>query len=91
MARISKYENALTDKSINLASDMNKKAINLTIDEIEALQMKYGMSDAHLADFLEIQRAIISYWKSGKRELPKYYIFNIYFLFKYLEEGFKTR
>lgn len=91
MARKSKYENTLTDKSINLASDINKKATCLTIDEIEALQTKYGVSDAHLADFLEIQRSIISYWKNGKRELPKYYIFNIYFLFRYLEERFKIQ
>jgi DNA-binding transcriptional regulator YiaG len=86
MARISKYENTRTEKSITLATQLNRIATQISIEEIENLQMKYGISDGQLADFLEIQRSIISLWKSGKRGLPKYYLINIFLLFKYLDD-----
>jgi hypothetical protein len=91
MARISKFDNALTVMSKQHGDAFREEALKLTLTDVEILQMKYGISDADLSRILEIDRMVISYWKNSKRELPKYYIFNIYCFFQYLDSKFNKR
>jgi DNA-binding transcriptional regulator YiaG len=88
MARISKYKNQITEKSEMLSKKFEKEAQILTLDMIEALQIKYGISNVLLCDTLRISIAVLSRWKNGERELPDYYKVNIYCYFKYLENPF---
>ena len=88
MARISKYKNQITEKSETLSKRFEKEAQTITLDMIEALQIKYGISNVLLCDTLRISIAVLSRWKNGERELPDYYKVNIYCYFKYLENPF---
>jgi hypothetical protein len=88
MARISKYKNAQTDVSVRLLEITHIEALEMTLGEIEVKQMRYGISDAQLSDFLNIDKAVMSTFKKNGK-LPKYYIKSIYFLFKYLERELK--
>jgi DNA-binding transcriptional regulator YiaG len=91
MARISKYENEWTELSKQYGEKFREDALKLTLEDIEALQMKYGISDAELSNILEINRMVVSHWKTRKRELPKYYLFNIYAFFQYLEKKYNKK
>jgi DNA-binding transcriptional regulator YiaG len=88
MARISKFENTFSETSKEYGEDFKKEALKLTLEDIESLQVKYGISDAEMSKILEINRMVISHWKTQKRELPKYYLFNIYSFFQYLEKRY---
>jgi hypothetical protein len=84
MARISKYKNAQTVATVTLLEITHDEALQMTLEEIESKQMRYGLSDAQLSDFLNIDKAVMSTFKKNGK-MPKYYIKSIYFLFKYLE------
>jgi DNA-binding transcriptional regulator YiaG len=88
MARISKYKNQFSEKSEMLSRKFEKEAQTLTLDMIEELQIKYGISNVLLCGTLKISIAVLSRWKNGERELPDYYKVNIYCYFKYLEHPF---
>ena len=85
MARISKYKNQFTEKSEILSKKFEKEAQTLTLDMIEELQLKYGISNVLLCDTLKISTTVLSKWKNGVTELPNYYKVNVYCYFKYLE------
>jgi hypothetical protein len=84
MARISKYKNAQTVATVTLLEITHDEALQMTLEEIESKQMRYGLSDAQLSDFLNIDKAVMSIFKKNGK-MPKYYLKSIYFLFKYLE------
>jgi DNA-binding transcriptional regulator YiaG len=88
MARISKYKNQFSEKSEMLSKKFEKEAQTMTLDMIEELQNKYGISNVLLCDTLKISTTVLSKWKTGERELPDYYKVNIYCYFKYLESRF---
>jgi DNA-binding transcriptional regulator YiaG len=88
MARISKYKNQFSEKSELLSKKFEKEAQILTLDMIEELQFKYGISNVLLCNTLKISTTVLSKWKTGERELPDYYKVNIYCYFKYLESRF---
>jgi DNA-binding transcriptional regulator YiaG len=88
MARISKYKNQFSEKSELLSKKFEKEAQILTLDMIEELQFKYGISNVLLCNTLKISTTVLSKWKTGERDLPDYYKVNIYCYFKYLEPRF---
>jgi hypothetical protein len=88
MARISKYKNEQTIASVTLLEITHSEALKMTLEEIEVKQMRYGLSDAQLSDFLNIDKAVMSTFKKNGK-MPKYYIKSIYFLFKYLDRELK--
>jgi DNA-binding transcriptional regulator YiaG len=90
MARISKYLSAYTEKSEALAKEFSKSGVSINLEEVEALQMKYGISNVLLSDTLKISLGVLSKWKNGERDLPEYYKINIHCFFKYLEEHYKS-
>jgi hypothetical protein len=67
----------------------SKSAVSINLEEVEALQMKYGISNVLLSNTLKISLGVLSKWKNGERELPECYKINIYCFFKYLEEHVK--
>jgi hypothetical protein len=88
MARISKYRNDMTDISVELAEVIQNESSKMTLQDIENRQTYYGISDAQLSDFLNIDRAVMSMHKK-KGLLPRYYITSIYLLFRHLERELK--
>jgi DNA-binding transcriptional regulator YiaG len=88
MARISKYKNQFSETSELLSKKFEKEAQILTLDMIEELQFKYGISNVLLCNTLKISTTVLSKWKTGERDLPDYYKVNIYCYFKYLESRF---
>jgi DNA-binding transcriptional regulator YiaG len=88
MARISKYKNQFSEKSELLSKKFEKEAQTLTLDMIEELQFKYGISNVFLCDTLKISTTVLSKWKTGERDLPDYYKVNIYCYFKYLADNY---
>jgi DNA-binding transcriptional regulator YiaG len=89
MARISKYINEYSETSETLAKEFYKEALDLTLEQLEALQTKYGISNVVLCDTLKISMTVLSKWKHGERDLADYYKINIYSFFKFLEEKTK--
>jgi hypothetical protein len=88
MARISKYKNEMTDISVALAGVIQKESLKMTLQDIESKQTYFGISDAQLSDFLNIDRAVMSMHKK-KGQIPKYYTISIYLLFRHLERELK--
>jgi hypothetical protein len=84
MARISKYRNDMTEISVKLGEVIQKESFKMTLQDIESKQTHYGISDAQLSDFLNIDRAVMSMHKK-KGQMPKYYITSIYLLFRHIE------
>jgi DNA-binding transcriptional regulator YiaG len=89
MARMSKFQNELTEISKSLSETFKKEAVQMTLEEINTLQAKFGLSNAELSKIIEIEEASVSRWKNGKYELPAYYKIAICALFKYLEDNHK--
>jgi DNA-binding transcriptional regulator YiaG len=87
MARISKYKNQFSEKSELLSKKFEQEAQTLTLDMIEELQFKYGISNVLLCETLKISTTVLSKWKTGERDLPDYYKVNIYCYFKYLGDN----
>ena len=88
MAGVSIYENENSKKSIKLGKQFKDEVFSLSLEEVENLQMRFGVSNVELSQTLGISMATISRWKTGKTELAKYYKVNIYCYFKYLEAFF---
>ncbi len=86
MARISKYINDYTEKSEEIAKEFSGSAISLSLEDLEALQTKFGISNVLLGETLKISLGVLSKWKTGERDLPDYYKINIYCFFKYLAD-----
>jgi DNA-binding transcriptional regulator YiaG len=87
MARLSKYHNEHTDKSKIFAENLFKELSLFTVEEVDGLQLKFGISDVDLANFLHLNRSVISLWKNGKRDITDYNKLTMYLFFKILKES----
>jgi predicted transcriptional regulator len=87
MARISKYRNEKTEGSKIFAENLFKELNNFTAEEVEKLQMEFGISDVDLAKFLRLNRSVISVWKNGIRDITDYNKLTMYLFFKILKES----
>ena len=88
MARLSKYQNEKTEKSKILAEALFKEVDNLTKEEVEKLQIEYGISEVDLGNFLHLNRSVISLWKNAKRDITDYNKLTMFLFFKHIKEKF---
>jgi predicted transcriptional regulator len=86
MARISKYQNEKTDRSKIFAENLYRELSAFTADKVDKLQAEFGISDVDLANFLHLNRSVISLWKNGKRDITDYNKLTMYLFFKLLKE-----
>ena len=86
MAMISKYKNDNSDWSNQMGEEFTAKALQLTLEEVEQQQEKYGVSNVDIEKHLKISISVLSRWKNKKTELPEYYKISLYAFFKYLED-----
>jgi hypothetical protein len=85
MARISKYVNQYTENSLLISETFRKEALNITLEKVEELQFRYGISNVLLCESLKISLSVLSKWKNEGTMLPDYYKISIYSYFKHIE------
>jgi hypothetical protein len=88
MARISKYKNEMTNLSLEICDEIQIDILKMTIGDIEERQEKFGISDAQMCDYLNINRSSMSASKKNGK-IPKYNLVSIFYFFEYLERKLK--
>jgi DNA-binding transcriptional regulator YiaG len=91
MPRVSKYNNDKTDTSKQFLDNLLDNLKTFTFEDVEKMQIEYGISDAELSDYLFLNRATISLWKTGKRDLTDYNKLTIFLVFKLLKDKYNGR
>jgi hypothetical protein len=84
MARPSKYTNQNTPLSTTAIQTIVEAANLLTINEVENLQIKHGISDGLLADIMGLNKSQISRIKKGDSPLAQSGKIALYLFFKTL-------
>lgn len=84
MSRPSKYHNEKTEDSKLFAERLFEGLDNFSVEYAEQMQIEYGVSDIDLANFLRLNRSVISSWKNGKRDITDYNKLTMYLFFKFL-------
>jgi predicted XRE-type DNA-binding protein len=86
--KISKYTNQNTPLSIAIISPIIEAANQLTIKDIEKMQVKHGISDQLLGDIMGVNKSQVSRMKKGESHLALQGKIALYFMFQTLEFTF---
>jgi hypothetical protein len=84
MARPSKYSNQNTPLSTTTIQTIVEAANSLTINDVEAMQVKHGISDQLLADIMGLNKSQVSRIKKGDSPLAQSGKIALYLFFKTL-------
>lgn len=68
--RVSPYDNDFTAKSLQVISKIKAKTEKFTLRELEAFQLRYGISNKALSELTGHSTAQISDFKSEKIPMP---------------------